>query len=152
MSTVSRKFRAIVFPRLFERLVLRSSNELQPWEFESHPWLEPKLVAEASAVLAEVKHLRIVASFGNIDTLEPRQLRCPHSCRDDRREQSSRSLLKELIDDGQGSDTASVKKMKHKIALDRLFTESGSLEMMKLALKLERILLALPKNQLLSLW
>lgn len=80
LSQVSRKFRFLVFPRLFEVLTVKSYDEDLLWDFESHLCFAQDTISRVPKVLTAVRELRFSAPFESRDLVGLEDMkRCPHS-------------------------------------------------------------------------
>lgn len=123
LSAVSRKFRSLVFSRIFEVLTIRQRDEHDLWGSESYPYIRKASIARVRNVLATVRELVFRASF---DNTEPERLdNCFHF-------HSKRKRA--LIADGPRSEDS----------------EFGDYGLMKWAKKIGQLLSALPDNHLSS--
>lgn len=152
LSRVSRNFRFLVFPRLFEVLAIKANDEMSLWDLEWYPYFAYDIIARVPNVLTAVKELHFSAPFESTDLakLEDRK-RCLHSSIQD----SSLSFVSSLGSEQDDSpiswevDDAVTRKQEDAKFMEDLFdSEHGDNGLMKLATKMTRLLLALPDNQL----
>jgi len=153
LSRVSRKFRSIVFPRLFEVLTIKSYDEIFLWDLESHPYFAHDIITRVPKVLTTVKELRFSAPFERTDLEGCEDIkRCPHSFTQDSITSPIDSPRPE--DDlhiSQEDDGAVMRKREDAKYIGELFdSEHGDYGPVKLATKIARLLSALPDNQLIS--
>lgn len=143
LSTVSRKFRSCIFPRLFEVLTIKSCDEKRLWDLESYPCLAEAAIARVPNVLAAVKELRFSAPFEQKDFRGFRQTkRCQHSFTHD---PSASSL------DSPGSeDDLQISQEDDSTVFMLFIDERGDTGLMKLAKRIARLVSALPNDHLIS--
>ena len=143
LSSVSRKFRDIVFPRLFQALTIRAQDERQPWEFESYPYFAQDAINDAPEVLARVRKVRLCAPF-KLTMSGPRK-RCTHSHASPSLSSGPSSPRLQEEDDAGGREL-------DKYLDDLQYLEEGDFGLMKPATNLLRLLSALPDQQLTGFW
>ncbi len=153
LSGVSRKFRSLVFPQLFDVLSIKSYDEIFLWDLESHPYFAHDMITRVPKVLTTVKELRFSAPFEHTDLEGCEDMkRCPHSFTPNSSASSIDSPRSE--DDlpiSQEDDGAVMRKREDAKYMGELFdSEYGDVGLMKLATKIARLLSALPDNQLTS--
>lgn len=153
LSRVSKKFRYVIFPRLFEVLTIKPYNRDSLWDFQPYPFLAPAMIARVPNVLAAVKELRFSAPF-ELAYLERfgNAMRCPHYFPDSLSvyyttyPRSKDDLYLSPEDDG-----AVMRKRKYAKFTESLFdSEDGDSKLIKLATQIARLLSALQDNQLIS--
>jgi len=80
LSGVSRKFRSLIFPQLFDVLSIKSYNEIFLWDLKSHPYFAHDMIIRVPKVLTTVKELRFSAPFEHTDLEGCEDIkRYPHS-------------------------------------------------------------------------
>lgn len=149
LSAVSRKFRSLVFSRLFEVLIIRQRDEHDLWNSELYPYFHKASIARVGNVLGTVRELVFKAPF---DDTEPERMdRCFH-LHDER--------MRPLIDDGSRSEASShlgddgdIRRREQGLDENegKLYnSEFGDYGLMELAKKIGQLLSALPDNHISS--
>lgn len=152
LSRVSRKFRSHVFPRLFETLTIKSYDEDFPWDLECYPYFAQDMITRAPNVLTAVKALHFSAPFEQTDLVGFNAKRCSHSFS---RDSSASSIdvprSKDDLNISREEEVAVTRKWEDAERMESLFdSEAGDYGLVKLAIKIARLLSALPDNQLAS--
>ncbi len=149
LSTVCRKFRSLVFSRLFEVLTIRQHDEHNLWYLESYPYFDEDSIARVTNVLEAVRELVFRAPF---DATEPgRTDRCFHFY-----DERLRTLLTNAPRSGADSlprDNGDIRMREQKFGEDEeelYHSEDGDYGQMELAKKIGQLLSALPDNHLTS--
>lgn len=151
LSRVSRKFRSLVFQRLFEVLTIKPYNEIYPWKLEWNPYFAYDKIARVPKVLTAVKELHFRAPFEMTDLVKSGDgKRCEHSFTrgsytSSRSSPGSKDDLPISWDD---NDAVSRKQEDGEYLEDLFDSEHRDFGLMKLATKIARLLSALPDNQL----
>jgi hypothetical protein len=147
LSRVSKKFRFLVFPRLFEVLTIKANNETSPWDLQQHPYFDRHAIARVPKVLTTVKELCFSAPF---ELTELEQLgdgkRCLHSFDPYTSFMDSLGSEADLLIPREDDVTVTNEDAKH---MEDVFDgEDQDMGLTKLAIKLAQLLLALPDDQL----
>lgn len=155
LSKVSKRFRSHVFPRLFEVLTLKPNDEMRLWDLKSHPYFAQDTIVRVPKVLAVIKELHFSAPFECRGLSKIEYLgRCPHSLIQYLDESSYDSLGSEYEAAGALMRKQEAPKWiedlvdgEHRNYFDGEHRNYG---LINLAIKIVRLLLALPDNQLVS--
>ena len=145
LSGVSRKFRSLIFSRMFEVLTIKS------WDLEYYPYFADNKIARVPQVLTAVKELHFRAPFELTDLVRSGDgKRCEHSFPRALSTSSRSSLGSEddLPISWDDDDTVSRKHGDGEYSEELFDSEHGDYGLMKLATKIARLLSALPDNQL----
>jgi len=149
LSTVSRKFRSLVFSRLFEVLTIRQHDEHDLWCLKSYPYFHKDSIARVTNVLEAVRELVFRAPFD--DTGPVRLDRCFHFY-----DERMRTLLTDTPRSGAGfhpQDEGDIRMREQGFGEDEeelCHSEGGDYGRMELAKKICQLLSALPDNHLTS--
>ncbi len=150
LSRVSRKFRSLIFSRLFEVLTIKSYNETFPWDLVYYPYFADNKIARVPQVLTAVKELHFRAPFELTDLVKSDGKRCEHSFPRALSTSSRSSLGSEddLPISWDDDDTVLREQGDREYSEELFESEHGDYGLMKLATKIARLLSALPDNQL----
>ncbi|KAL9045961.1 MAG: hypothetical protein Q9214_001091 [Letrouitia sp. 1 TL-2023] len=146
LSNVSKTFRILIFPRLFEVLAIKPYDDMSLWDLEGCPYFAYDKIAGVPKVLTAIKELHFRAPFDlKWRTEWGFGIRCLHSFTPDSCRLSRSSLESEEDDLPISSDDDDAVSKKREEFFD---DENGDYGLMRLASKMARILSALPDNQL----